>query len=241
MKTSSSISNKIEEPFLGRNSTYLIASTRFDYSVPHREADRRYCATEQTNTESSVDGLALIEKHINLGIPTVFGKRRRSSVVSYRASWFDRIAWDLWSAVFFLIASLLFLAQWLIDPDTIYWPLLVELLVELKFSKEQFVKRTRLWSAYLYIFDALINITGWYSVSRCQKQFICADWLLWGEVSFLIGSVVNVYSEYDTRREVGMIGNVIWTFDGFLYVIASSRALKESRKLAKPSVPYQRY
>lgn len=172
---------------------------------------------------------------------STFGKRRAGTSAgttintSEKTSWLDKIRWNLWSAVFFLIPSLFYLVQCLIDPYTMYCPWFVSLLDKWRVSDNQYLNTTNALAAYLFTFDSLINLMAWYTYIRRQDDvdWTFADWLFWADVFFVIASLFMVYNLYDLRKEVGIMSNGFWTLDALFYVIGSSRALQETRKLAQ--------
>jgi len=194
---------------------------------------------EKVSSHGSSAALLLDDGPVIRTVRKTFGKRRTCTTIINTTKnrkdipSFYLIRWNLWSAVFFLIASLFFLAQSLIDQYTMYCPALVKLLEEWRVSNDEYYNITNDCASWLFTFDSLINIMAWWSLIRIQGEWTCADWMLWADILFVFASIFEVYNIYDARKEVGIISNVFWTINAFVYVIGSSLALQETRKQAK--------
>jgi len=195
---------------------------------------------EIINSPGSAGVLLLDGRPVIRSARSTYGKLRTCTTIttisinSKDIPSFYLIRWNFWSAVFFLIPSLCYLAQFLIDPYTMYCPLFVKLLAELRLSDDEYYKITSDCSSWLFAFDSLINMMTWKSCIHIQGEWTCADWMLFrADIFFVIASFSGVYNIYDARKEIGILSNVLWTINAFLWVIGSSLAFQETRKLAK--------
>jgi len=203
----------------------------------------RSLRADSSSSHASAGALALDDGPVGRSVRTTFGKRRMCSgtFINIKGTdtmckdipWVYLIRWNLWSAVFFLIPSLLYIAQSLISPYTMYCPSLVKLLAEWRVSEDDYTYVTNAWAAWLFVIDSLINVMAWWSFIQIQGEWTFADWNLWADITFIVSAVFQVFSIYDVRTVFGIISNFLWTFNAILYVIGSSLALQESRKLTK--------
>jgi len=235
--------SSINDPLLSKESERDVlqsAVTTTMRSAVTTMRSARSLRADTLSTSGSAGAIHLDDGPVGRSVRTTFGKRRTCTMYTKRSKtmvkptpWIYLIRWNLWSAVFFFIPSLLYLAQSLIDPHTIYCPSFVKLLSEWRVSEVDYFKVTNAWAAWLFTLDSLINVMAWWSFIRMEGEWTCEDWMLWADISFIVSAVFQVYSVYDIRTEIGVISNAFWTINAILYVIGSSLALQEMRKLTK--------
>jgi len=235
--------SSINDPLLSKESERDVLQSAVTTTMRSAVTTMRSARSLRADTLSSTGSTGAIhldDGPVGRSVRTTFGKRRtctmytkKSNIVSKATPWFYLIRWNLWSAVFFFIPSLLYLASSLIDPYTIYCPSLVKLLSEWRVSEEEYLKVTNDWAAWLFVLDSLINVMAWWSFIQMEGEWRCDDWMLWADISFIFSAFFQVYGIYDIRTEIGVISNALWTINAILYVIGSSLALQEMRKLTK--------
>lgn len=155
--------------------------------------------------------------------------------------WLDKVHWDFWAALFFLIPSFISFYESFLDPYIVVWPVLNWTSME----NWEFCEMIEKWSASIYIFDAAIALMGRYSYRRTTpvddrlkmlyvweaKSLFHLDWAAWGDFLFLFGAVVGLVDLYETEIVwFYYFTDVTWLVDALFYMIASFPILRSAMK-----------
>jgi hypothetical protein len=167
-------------------------------------------------------------------------------------TWFDNIAWDLWGALIFMIASIFYLIASLIDKNAVNPPW-TWLIIGYK-------DRNSIWpyselcskiAACIFVVNSIVGLVGRYSYIRTTpvkdqlvkvylwtaSGFFEIDWALWGDVFFFIGAVVGVYQQFKTYTEpLDWLVESLWTLDALFYMIACWPTMSSMMKAGKGAV-----
>merc|ERR1719329_1411431 len=149
---------------------------------------------------------------------------------------YDNIAWDLWGALIFMVASFFYLFASLVDKNAVNppWTFLIP----------GYKDRTDIWpysencskiAAVMFVVNSIVGLMGRYSYIRTTPRedrlvmvqmwtargFFEIDWALWGDIFFFIGAVVGVYQQFATYNEaLDWLVESLWTLDAVFYIFA---------------------
>lgn len=165
---------------------------------------------------------------------------------------FDNVPWDVYAAILFFIGSIFYLVSSLIDKNAVNppWTWLI-----IGYSGRQSI-----WpyselcckiGACIFVANSLVGFMGRYSYIRTtpakdQLVKVCLwtaggffeiDWALWGDIFFMIGSVVGVYQQFATYVEyLDWITEGLWALDALFYMIACWPTMSSMMKAGKGAV-----
>lgn len=166
----------------------------------------------------------------------------------------DGVHWDFWTALFFLIASLLALMQSFLDPNIVgdsSW--LYTLTAVLDMSNADLSSLCGEASAWLFLLDAMLCLMGRYSYNRqvapterlvivklwLARGMFMVDWPVWGDVMFAIGAASGVWDAYDGTSNLWLpwIENVLWLCDSLFYFLGCLPTLRGMLKNGNQHTP----
>lgn len=140
---------------------------------------------------------------------------------------FDRVWWDILAALFFLIPACFYVAASLIDPYGVYWPWIV---IGPMDTADYSALMCKIAGAG-FVFDAVLALCGRWSIRRqvpphdrlalfCPPRgFFTMDWGCWGDFFFLIGALVEGYSQfYGYGIGLEWVTEILWTLDALFYI-----------------------
>lgn len=150
--------------------------------------------------------------------------------------WFDEIPWGLWSALFFVIPSCLYLAVCFFDPYVVVW----HWLNWSSMSDADYAELLSEIAAYLFLFDSLLGLAGRYSIRRqvpaddqlslapwTASGFFTIDWAAYGDTLFFIGAIVGVIQQVrEYNQPLDWVTNGLWALDAVFYMFASYPVLR---------------
>jgi len=149
--------------------------------------------------------------------------------------WED-VNWDLYVALIFLFASILYLCQAFMDlyrQNNIWYYHLISVL-----------------GAHLMVFDSCLGLVGWY-VNRVEmkgsgrERYLCSfspsqvDWSGLGDWLFFFGSLLDAYISYDTDDpeitliSLSLVSNLLWLLDSIFYILGSMFGQRVRRRFAE--------
>lgn len=155
----------------------------------------------------------------------------------------DRVDWDLLASIFFLIPSLIFVFQSLLDTG------LGSLCIRMHgVNTDALYGKLYWWADTLFVFDALLRLIGRWRVrmqtapsERLVLLQVCAaegilrlDWTTWGDVLFLVGSLVSISSlamDDADNTNVALSSDVLWAIVAVLYLIGCICLIQEERSV----------
>jgi len=164
----------------------------------------------------------------------------------------DEVQWGIWAALSFLISSIMYLIEALLDPnvggDPSWWHWLNwgqwKGMADAEYA--DFIDKL---AAIGFLVNSIIGLLGRYSIIRqvpdddklsimpcTARGFFSLDWAFWGDLLFFIGSICGVmqaFQEYNEAFDWALNGT--WFLNAVCYIIASYpvlRALLKSRTIA---------
>lgn len=146
-----------------------------------------------------------------------------------------RTNWEFWSGVFFLIPSICYLAETLVDPNVVgLYP--AHILRKAGIDSSTFISVCDWCGASLFVVDALIR----YGAQLCNdsehhvgnslvrfnvwtaSSFWSIDWALWGDVMFVCAAVLGLCIKFSPGNvALAAISSGVWTFDAVLCIFAA--------------------
>jgi len=172
-----------------------------------------------------------------------FTRRRSQSLrmgqLSSNTCW-DTVNWELWSSVFFLIPSLLYLVEALADPNIKGIPMYQKLVLQ-GFDMGVFAKWLDWGAVIIFIVDGLLRLICRWRIrvntapsERLVLLHVCAaddflhiDWITWGDVLFLAGSLLGLFDELYKSALLSWTSLGLWTMDAILYLIGCIPLLQD--------------
>jgi len=147
---------------------------------------------------------------------------------------FRAVNWELWSAIFFLIPSILYLAEELVNPNIVgAHP--AALLRKVGIDDSAFIDVCDLCAEWLFVVDALLRYCARWCIDSesdasdrlirfrvwSASGFHAIDWMFWGDIMFVVGAVFGVFIKYYSTLALDAISSGLWTLDAVLYLIAA--------------------
>lgn len=152
---------------------------------------------------------------------------------SYRAPWLDKLHWDVWAAVGFLIGSLFYLAAAYFDEGATWaW---MDVVRYCGLSDDEISSVCDQAGAWIFFFDSLICIAGRWSYRRTiapkdrlilvqvwrLRGFFQLDWAAWGDGFYVVGAIASIFAQYNPDSNfLNWASELLWTFDSISYLFA---------------------
>jgi len=163
--------------------------------------------------------------------PERLSKKRELASIGDR---FRAVNWELWSGVFFMIPSIFYLAESLVDP-TIVGPHPAQALRKVGIDDSDFITVCDWCAVWLFVVDALLRLGAcWCEDSELDassrlirfrvwtaSSFHSLDWVFWGDIMFVAAAVLGVFIKFYPILALNAISSGLWTFDGVLYLNAA--------------------
>jgi hypothetical protein len=145
------------------------------------------------------------------------------------------VNWELWSGVFFMIPSIFYLAETLVDPNIVgQGP--AQALRAAGVDVSTFTSVCDWCGASLFVVDAVMRYCAqWCSAPEFDadsslvrfkvwtaSSFSSIDWMLWGDIMFVVAAVLGLCIKFSPESLVlAAISSGTWTFDAILYMFAA--------------------
>jgi len=149
--------------------------------------------------------------------------------------WFRAVNWELWSGVFFMIPSIFYLAETLVDPN-IVGSRPAQMLRDVGIDDTSFVSICDWLGAWLFVVDALMRYCARWCIDRdtdasdmllrfrvwTASSFHDMDWMFWGDIVFVVAAAMGVLNKFYTGIVLSAVSSGTWTFDAVLYLLAAA-------------------
>lgn len=149
---------------------------------------------------------------------------------SYGRIWLDKVHWDVWASLVFLVASLFYLISAVFDVGGWAW---MDIFHSMGLNDEQFSSICSQIGAWLFVLDSFLCLAGRYTYRRTiaprerliifrvwkLRGFFQVDWAAWGDMFFFAGAVASIICQYDESSEaLSWFSEILWTFDALFYL-----------------------
>jgi len=152
------------------------------------------------------------------------------------ASCFHGVDWEFWSIVFFLVPSIAYLLESLLDPNVVGHELVGALNASV-IDTVSFATACDWTAALLFVLDACLRLVAhWHfhaftpSEEKDQLMYracgMTIDVVGWADMVFLLGALVDVYGKLWKSLLVSTLSSGLWTVDALLYIIGSWPLMK---------------
>lgn len=152
---------------------------------------------------------AVAEIVYSLRFPPERLSQTRKRDVTSMADRFRAVDWELWSGVFFMIPSILYLAETLVD-ENIVGPRPAQALRKVGIDDSDFTAVCDWCGAWLFVLDSLLRgCARWCIDSQLDAEdklvrfriwtapsFSSVDWMFWGDVMFVVAAVLSVFIKF---------------------------------------------
>jgi len=144
---------------------------------------------------------------------------------------FRAVNWELWSAVFFMIPSIFYLAEALVDPNIVgQHP--AQALRQVGVDDSKFITVCDWCAVSLFVLDAILRYCARWCIDSeldassrlirfrvwTASSFHSIDWVFWGDVMFVAAAVLGVFIKFYSTLALSAISSGSWTFDAVLYL-----------------------
>lgn len=147
--------------------------------------------------------------------------------------WLDNVRFDIWAALFFVIPSMLYVIVAFLDANVAAW-FGFECLIGWSDRYGDYATQLDELAASLFVFDAVIGLTGRYSYRRCTPMderlhlfqpwkcegFFELDWAALGDLLFFIGGLVDCSLEFNSYdMTLDYFTQTFWMMDALFYMV----------------------
>lgn len=167
--------------------------------------------------------------------------------------WLDKVHWDVWIALWFLIPSVLYFMESLLDPNVVVLSWL-NFMSSSGMSNAVFISWCDKVGGYAFVYDAILSLLGRYSSIRGvapaerlvvfqfwkARFFLEFDWGTWSEPLFCLGAAFQLWGSYKRAEWLDWSCNCIWLvnaicvsfacFPTFLLLRSEQQTLKSARE-----------
>jgi len=198
-----------------------------------------------TESRLSQDRQAMAENNESWMLPPT---NSQQNLLDQPCPCLDKVHWDVWAALWFLIPSLLYLLEAFFDPN-ICNPVLSWLNV-FNMNDADFVALCGKTAASLFVFDAVLGLIGRYCYRRQVRPsdrlllvqvwhargFFHIDWPAWGDLMFFLGAVFGVWAEWNAdfglhdKEWLQWLTYILWFIDAVFYLFGSFPVAKSLLK-----------
>lgn len=139
-----------------------------------------------------------------------------------------QVNWSRWSALFFLLPSLGYLAAALLDPGLV-GPQPGETLKKRGIDSSELARGLNWAAGLLFVLDAILCILGWWFASQPAEERSCTarrcdmDWNLLAGMVFLAAALLGILQQclHDTSVGMNALCCGVWTVSAVFYILAA--------------------
>lgn len=150
---------------------------------------------------------------------------------SYGRIWLDKVHWDIWASLVFLVASFFYLISAVFAVGGWRW---MDIFHNMGVKDSEFSSVCSQLGAWLFLFDSFLCLAGRYTYRRTiaprerliifrlwkLRGFFQVDWAAWGDMFFFVGAVASITEEYHEIEPLNWLSEILWTFDALFYLCA---------------------